>query len=198
MKIPFRTQVSEYDCVPTSFTNALAFLFERHEIPPSVLQKIYLYTLDTFAPKTPGGHGTSSIAVKFLANYLGEVKIGDFRVEAQVYEGAKVHLREGNPISRCLNSGGAALLRVKDTGKDWHYILALRVSGDWVECYDPYQRKPRKVSSQFEISTPADPHGYNLRIHRNRLDTKSNKGLFCLGTDSERECVLLARPSTSK
>ena len=35
MKNPLRYQLSEYDCGPTSMLNALAFLFEREDIPPA-------------------------------------------------------------------------------------------------------------------------------------------------------------------
>lgn len=34
MKNPLHYQLSEYDCGPTSMMNALAYLFEREEIPP--------------------------------------------------------------------------------------------------------------------------------------------------------------------
>lgn len=34
MKNPLHYQLSEYDCGPTSMMNAIAYLFEREEIPP--------------------------------------------------------------------------------------------------------------------------------------------------------------------
>ena len=45
MYIPLHYQVSEYDCVPTAFINAISYLFERNEIPPMVIRHIYLYSL---------------------------------------------------------------------------------------------------------------------------------------------------------
>lgn len=192
MPVPFRFQASEFDCVPTTFVNALVYLFERGEIPPSVLQRVYLYTLDTIESRQRIGHGTSGFAIRLLANFLSEVKMGKFRLAADVYEGEAVHLGEGNPIARCLNRGGAALLRVKDEGDDWHYILGLHVKGDWIECHDPYLRRLPK-SDFFEPLQPQLAHDPNVRIKRGWLDTKSNGQLFCLGTNSERECVLLLR-----
>ena len=38
MKNPLHYQLSEYDCGPTSMMNALAYLFEREEIPPEESQ----------------------------------------------------------------------------------------------------------------------------------------------------------------
>lgn len=40
MKNPLRYQLSEYDCGPTSMLNALAFLFEREDIPPEAVRNI--------------------------------------------------------------------------------------------------------------------------------------------------------------
>lgn len=57
MKIPLKYQSSEYDCVPTTFLNALNFLFERKDIPPGVINAIMLYSLDTFNRKGEAGKG---------------------------------------------------------------------------------------------------------------------------------------------
>ena len=48
MKNPLRYQLSEYDCGPTSMLNALAFLFEREDIPPEAVRNIMLYCLDCY------------------------------------------------------------------------------------------------------------------------------------------------------
>lgn len=46
MKVPLRYQNSEYDCGTTSFINALAYLYDRENIPVELLKAIYQYTLD--------------------------------------------------------------------------------------------------------------------------------------------------------
>lgn len=43
---PFIYQITEFDCVPAGFVNALIVLFKRDEISPVVLQKIYMTCLD--------------------------------------------------------------------------------------------------------------------------------------------------------
>ena len=46
MKNPLHYQLSEYDCGPTSMMNAIAYLFEREEIPPEAVRNMMLYCLD--------------------------------------------------------------------------------------------------------------------------------------------------------
>ena len=47
MKSPLRYQVTQYDCGPTTMTNAILYLFEREEIPPDLVRHIGLCTLDS-------------------------------------------------------------------------------------------------------------------------------------------------------
>jgi hypothetical protein len=51
MKIPLSYQRTEYDCGPTSFLNAISFLFHREDIPPDVLRYVMMYTLDSYNDK---------------------------------------------------------------------------------------------------------------------------------------------------
>jgi len=46
MKVSLRYQNSKYDCGTTSFINALAYLYDRENIPVELLKAIYQYTLD--------------------------------------------------------------------------------------------------------------------------------------------------------
>ena len=48
MKSPLRYQVTQYDCGPTTMTNAILYLFEREEIPPDLVRHIGLCTLDSY------------------------------------------------------------------------------------------------------------------------------------------------------
>ena len=71
MKNVLNYQSSEYDCGPTTLTNALRYLFERCDIPPEMLKAIALYTLDAYndAGET-GMRGTSAMAMQCLANWF--------------------------------------------------------------------------------------------------------------------------------
>jgi hypothetical protein len=194
MKTPFRQQTSEYDCVPTTFLNAVSHLFERTEIPPLVIQRIYLYCLDSVSSHHNIGHGTTGIAVRLLGNWLNEYKYKKFRVSTEYCSGDFVHLRKGNKLTKCLNRDGVALLRVTLQGNYWHYILGLSVKDGWFYCYDPYKKTSRaSKANQYEFIEEDGLHSANLRIKCEWLDTHSNQGQYRFGTKSERECLLLER-----
>ena len=86
MKNPPRYQLSEYDCGPTSMLNALAFLFEREDIPPEAVRNIMLYCLDCYGSDgVSGKSGTSCAAMMFLSNWLnGFGKIGRLHISTQI------------------------------------------------------------------------------------------------------------------
>ena len=71
MKNVLNYQSSEYDCGPTTLTNALRYLFERCDIPPELLKAIALYTLDAYNEEGETGRsGTSAMAMQFLASWF--------------------------------------------------------------------------------------------------------------------------------
>ena len=41
-------QSTEYDCGPTTLTNAIRYLFDREEIYPDIVKYIMLYCLDSY------------------------------------------------------------------------------------------------------------------------------------------------------
>lgn len=199
MKSPFRQQVSEYDCVPTTFLNALGYLFERDDIPPLVIQRIYLFCLDSMASHKAIGHGTSGLAVQLLGDWLNEYSHRSFRIHADYCAGESVHLKQGNKISKCLNAGGVALLRVKHQRNCWHYVLGLSVSKGWLYCYDPYPRTAKSNKrGQYEFMAEEGIHTPNLKIACTWLDTSSNQWQYRLGSSNQRECLLLKRAKVTR
>ena len=63
MKSPLRYQATEYDCGPTSMTNAIIYMFERNEIPPDLIRHIGQGTLDSFDENGYAGrYGTGTRA----------------------------------------------------------------------------------------------------------------------------------------
>ncbi len=71
MKNVLNYESSEYDCGPTTLTNALRYLFERCDIPPELLKAIALYTLDAYNEEGETGRsGTSAMAMQFLASWF--------------------------------------------------------------------------------------------------------------------------------
>lgn len=197
MRTPLRVQVSEHDCVPTSFVNALAYLFERNEIPPLVLQRVYMLSLDCMFHTKEHGHGTSEMAIEFIASWLSEfrsTKFKKFRVEAEYIQGEQLNLGPGNKLVACLNAGGVGVLSVKHFGNYWHEILALNSKDRWLYAFDPYPMIPkRNRAGAFEFIEPDSQHGPNLRIHYDWLDTASGKLPFRFGLASQRGGVLIRR-----
>jgi hypothetical protein len=200
MRTPLRVQVSEYDCVPTTFVNALAYLFERHEIPPAVLQRVYMLCLDCMFHTNEHGHGTSDLAIEFIASWLTEfrsTKFKKFRVEAEYVGEEKLNLGPGNKLVECLNSGGVGVLSVKHFGTYWHEILALSAKDRWLYAFDPYPKSPKLSKSNkaecYEFIVPDGPHEPNLRIHYDWLDKHSEQQPFRLGLRTQRGGVLIRR-----
>lgn len=194
MKTPFRLQVSEFDCVPTTFLNAISFLFNRKDIHPLVIQKIYLYSLDKITSRKNIGHGTTGFAIQILCNWLSEFKTNDFSLFSEFISGGEVCFGRGNKISKCLNDGGVALLRIHWGNKSWHYVLALKIEDGWVNVFDPYpKREGVFIKDRVEFISQNGIQSANLKISISHLETRSNSAKYVLGTFSERECVLLRK-----
>lgn len=200
MKVPFRQQASDYDCVPTTFINALNHLFIRAEIPPFIVHRIYKDCLDIEASR-----GTSRRAIQevgHLLNHYRDIRYGKFALESQFLWGTQVHFKQHSKIIRCINSNGAALLCVHSSRNNWHYILAFHYEDRWLYCYDPSPRTKRFLDNgavQFDLS--AGQQEANLRIHCEWLEKSfnnakhSNDRKYTLGDIDDRECLLLNRIS---
>lgn len=194
MKTPFRVQASEFDCVPTTFFNAVVKLFHRNEIPPLVIQRIYLLSLDSASSNKKYGNGTTGFAIQLLGHWLSEFETKNFSVSTEYISGEKVNFGRGSKISRCLNKDGVALLRVHLGGGNWHYILALSVENGVVSCFDPYPKLNRNfVKNKVEFIEENGLHSPNLLVSTAHLSTKSDLTKYVLGTFSERECLLLEK-----
>jgi hypothetical protein len=191
---PFRYQLSEYDCVPATIGNAIARLFRREEIPPEVVQRIYLYTLDGSGRRGSFARGSSDEAVRQLAGWLRQFSSRRFRVGTDFLAGREVNLGPGNRIVECLNDGGVALCNITYDHGDWHYVLALRADGQRLYFFDPYWRQGvRGLGQHVRYLRPPAQDGANLAISRDWLDTASNRRRFCFGSWRNRDCLLMWR-----
>lgn len=199
LKTPFAYQVSSYDCVPISFINALAYLFDRDDIPPLVIQKIYLYCLDTVTSKGDLGHGTTGLAIALLGNWLQKYREGNFSLTTAYLERDNFSIAQASALSECLERKGTALVRLHTGGKHWHYVLALKLDDEWFYAFDPCRRPARNIV-RGQVEYLSTSHGQasgeqapNLRIKREWIDTLSSSKRFCLGALHERECLLIER-----
>ena len=203
MRVPFRYQATDFDCVPTTFINALQYLFDRREIPPVVIQKIMLYSLDTINRYGEHGkQGTTGLAIQLILQFLESYSDDKFSFKRCEYlETEEIHLRQGNKITYCINRGGVALLSIKSgkaTAASFHYILALGVDSsdsDWLLFFDPYYRTRQfkgEDAKYLKWLGGGNECGANLKIRRERLDSYEYEKYSMAHVD-ERECCLLER-----
>lgn len=194
MDIPLHYQVSEYDCVPTTLINAVAYLFERKSVPPLVVRHIYAYSLDTVSSGGRLGRaGTSGYAVQLLGQWLMNYKTRGFSVRTEYLAEHDVHLRNNGPIASALGEGGLALCNIYLGHNEWHFVLALRFRDEWLEVFDPYRRRAiRGLAGQVRVLSGDSGRDPNLAIRRSHLD-RSNGGRFTLGEPQKRECLLMWR-----
>ena len=194
MYIPLHYQVSEYDCVPTAFINAVSYLFERNEIPPMVISHIYLYSMDTVGRDSRFGiGGTSKYAVRLLGNWLSSYKMKKFSVTTEFLDKDEVHLRKESRICSCLEEGGIALCNTLFSKHEQHYLMIIRIEDGWIYCFDPYKRVSlRGMGDHVSILPCQEGRSPNLRIRAQWMDQKTRKR-FCMGPLSIRECLLIWR-----
>ncbi len=192
MYVPLHYQVSEYDCVPTALINAVSYLFPREDIPPMVIQHIYLYCLDTVGRNSRIGiGGTSKYAVRLVGNWLSSYKMKRFSVRTQFLGREKVNLEAAGGIQACLDTGGVALCNIFLTPREEHYLMIMEGDEDWVYCFDSYRRVSiRGMQGNVKILDSGDGRAPNLQIKRNWL-AQAEKKRFCFGPRRTREALLL-------
>ena len=114
MKNPLYYQLSDYDCGPTSVLNAVAYLFEREDIPPEILRNVMLYCLDCHSfDGAPGKLGTSTSAMMFLSNWLDNFgRVGIMPISSSYLAGDRVYLGSASSINDALKRGGVVVVRL--------------------------------------------------------------------------------------
>ena len=135
MKIPLRYQNTEYDCGTASFINALAYLYDREDIPVELLKAIYRLTLDVEGKDgIEGKGGTSRDNVELLVKYFVEFANNNkFNIKCKALYGKDVTLeRMKNTLD---NNGVIIALCWQDTE---HYILITKIKDNFAYIFDPY------------------------------------------------------------
>lgn len=194
MKNPLHYQLSEYDCGPTSMMNALAYLFEREEIPPEAIRNMMLYCLDCHSKEgIPGKRGTSRAAMMFLSNWLNEYgELGIMSVSSEYLSGRSVYINKESRINHALNHGGAAVVRLYL--EEEHYVLMTGVENGNILLFDPYYWD--KPYEQKDILMDWNhPRSYN-RVVPFKYFNQENEEIYSLGPVEEREAVLIFNEKT--
>ncbi len=194
-KIPLKYQSTEYDCVPTTFLNAINYLFDRNEIQPEVIQRILLYSLDTINRNgVHGKGGTTGLSCEFILEWLHRYYKNE--LECEYILGNEVHLGQNNKIVRCVNEGGVALCSViNKTGSMNHYMLCTEEDCNFLYFFDPWfrQQQFRGTDSDY-LEWVTGEWNYNLKVSRHRLDVDISEK-YSFGQIEDREVCLMKRVS---
>lgn len=196
MKIPLSYQRTEYDCGPTSFLNAISFLFHREDIPPDVLRYVMMYTLDSYNDKGEAyKKGTSQMAMAFLAGWLKQyARATNFPIECEYLGDEQVQLSENSRVTAALQQGGAVVLRVHYGC--WHFVTLTGITGSSVHLFDPYYRKRPFKETGIELITDK-PCSANRQVSMKILN-QTTKGVYTMGPNEGRTAVLLFNTNTRK
>lgn len=195
MKNPLHYQLSEYDCGPTSMMNALAYLFEREEIPPEAVRNMMLYCLDCHSKEgIPGKRGTSRAAMMFLSNWLNEYgDLGIMSVSSEYLSGRSVYISEESRINHALNHGGVAVVRLYL--EEEHYVLMTGIQNENILLFDPYYwDKP--YGQKDILMDDKHPREYNRIVPFKYFNQENKEAIYALGPVEEREAVLIFNEKT--
>ncbi|MBQ9031761.1 MAG: peptidase C39 [Parasporobacterium sp.] len=192
MKTPLRYQATEFDCGPTTMTNAIMYLFDREEIPPDLIRHIGQCTLDSFDDKGHcGRYGTSGASICYFGAWLNELRYaGLLPIQSYFTGGQEVFFGESSPLTKALQEGAAIVLHVYLHGAG-HYVLVTGAEAEDYRVFDPYY-SDAPVSSDGVIRVGDQPYSHNLLVSRDRLNDNS-PGDYSMGSPESREALVMKR-----
>ena len=192
MKSPLRYQATEYDCGPTTMTNAIMFLFEREEIPPDLIRHIGQCTLDSFDDKGHCGRfGTSGAAVRYFGSWLNELRYGGLLpIESFFVEKEEVFLGEKSALTAALKDGAAVVLHVY-LNNAGHYILLTGIRDTVYHVFDPYFTG-EEISGEGLTAVKDRPYSHNLDIEEALLN-RTFENDYSMGSFISREALIIKR-----
>ena len=187
MKVPLRFQITLYDCATTSLINALSYLFEREEIPITLLKTIYKYTLDAKGKNgVVGEAGTSRKAIKKLLQWIKKYSPNyDFNIKCQLLEKEDVNM---NKIRQCFDNNGCVLARCYQQTE--HYVLITKIDDKFAYIFDPYYLGDDYHNNDQQVEFVSNQDFYNRIVEIKRLFSESYED-FSLMEIEKREVVLI-------
>lgn len=196
MKNPLSYQSTEYDCGPTTLTNAIRFLFHREEIPPEIIKTITLYCLDGYNERGEAGKsGTTAMAMIFISSWLNQFgKMKKFPIYTSILESEKIYIGQNSAIVGCLQQGGAAVVRVM-LDNAGHYVLLTGVDDTYIYLFDPYYCE-NSFGEGIDAINDA-PIKMNRRVKRELFNSESLTD-YAFGETDLRECMLIYNTNTRK
>ena len=184
MKTPLEYQATECDCCSSSFVNAFRYLFDRKEIPPVIIKKIYNYTIDR-----DNARGTTREATVKLIEYFNEyVKNNEFKFEAIRKEGKVINTKF---LSKEFKKNTVIILRLWSLYE--HYVLVTKIDKEYIYLFDPYFDCPSTYDTDSDIEVISDNKNYNRKVKIDRFDLEDKERDYALGIKEKRECIIMRK-----
>lgn len=191
MKVSLRYQNSKYDCGTTSFINALAYLYNREDIPVELLKAIYQYTLDVEDENgVIGKGGTSRKHAELLANFFVRYATTNnkFNINCEILSKDKVNLKG---MMRTLSSNGVIVARCW-MGEE-HYVIITKIDGDYAYIFDPYYLDENYYNLDDDVSIVLhETFSHNRKVSLKRLFDQTKKD-FSLLKKEDRKVILITK-----
>ncbi len=191
MKVPLRYQNTEYDCGTTSFVNALAYLYDREDIPVELLKSVYRFTLDVEGKDgIEGTGGTSRKHAELLAKYFIEYanKNDEFEINCKILYGKDVTLEK---MKKTLDDNGVIIARCwQDTE---HYVLITKIDDNFAYIFDPYYLEEDYYVKDDDVAIVLhESFTHNRIVKLERLFDESLKD-FSLLEEAKRSVIFINR-----
>ena len=191
MKVPLRYQNTEYDCGTTSFVNALAYLYDREDLPVELIKAIYKYTLDVESEDGVVGKGGTSrkhaeLLARYFVKYANENK--NFNINCRVLSKDEVNLFD---MKETVDNNGVIIARCWQDVE--HYVLITKIDDNFAYIFDPYYLEADYYYNNEDVAIVLhETFTHNRIVKIERLFTEENKD-FSLLKESDREVILINR-----
>ena len=189
MKVPLRYQNTEYDCGTTSFINALAYLYDREEVPVELIKAIYKYTLDVEDKEgVIGKGGTSRKHAELLAKCFVEYANNNkkFNIACTILTKEQVNLKD---MKKTTDNKGVIIARCYQDVE--HYVIITKIDNNFAYIFDPYYLEEEYYYNDEEVAIILhETFTHNRLVKLERLFDESNKD-FSLLKKQDREVILI-------
>lgn len=192
MKLPLQYQTTEYDCTPTTFTNALRYLLERKEIDPFLMKQIITFSFDGVDESGNIYRGTSTTAIKVISDWLNSYcEAKREGVQCKFITSDNIDFEKNKEIKKWLNLSGVVLVGINLSERIYHNVLVTGMDEEYVYVFDPYIMD--LITPDLEVKfIDNKPYEYNRQIAIKRFNHYKNK-FYSMGSKDKRECVLIKR-----
>lgn len=191
MKIPLRYQNTEYDCGTTSFVNALAYLYDREDIPIELLKEIYKLTLDVKNSEgITGKGGTSTHNAELLTKHFVDYanKNDEFNLKCKILNADKVDIES---MKKSLNGSSVIIARCWQGGE--HYVLITKMDDIFAYIFDPYYLEEDYYTTDNDVAIVLhETFSHNRLVKIERLFDEDKKDFSLLEKD-KRSIIVLKR-----